>query len=71
MQQKVVIKGKTLGEGKPLICVPVMGEKKQLLIEQVRRLVDMKPQMIEWRIDAFENVSNPDAVNDAEETIKQ
>ena len=38
MQQKVVIKGKTLGEGKPLICVPVMGEKKELVIEQVRRL---------------------------------
>lgn len=70
MQQKVVIKGKTLGEGKPLICVPVMGEKKELVIEQVRRLVDMKAQMIEWRIDAFENVSNPDAVNDVLEELR-
>lgn len=49
------IKGCTLGEGKPLICVPVMGKTKEEIVAQVKELAGAKVQMLEWRVDAFEN----------------
>ena len=46
-------KGYTIGE-RPIICVPVVAEKKEEILAQVRKLADERAQMIEWRIDWFE-----------------
>ena len=56
------IKNKIIGEGKPLICVSVMGEKKEEIVAEAKRLVDENAEMIEWRVDAFEGVESPNAV---------
>ena len=58
------IKNKIIGEGKPLICVSVMDEKKDDIIGEVKRLVDENAEMIEWRVDAFEGVESPNAVRE-------
>ena len=47
------IKGCTLGEGKPLICVPVVGNTKEEIVAQVKELAGAKVQMLEWRVYAF------------------
>lgn len=70
MKNDLVIKGIKIGEGKPLICVPVMGDKKEIIIEQVSRLVNMKVKMIEWRIDAFEGVDNHESVKEVLEDLR-
>ena len=58
------VKNKIIGEGKPLVCVSVMDNKKEDIIAEVKRLVDEKAEMIEWRVDAFDGVESPNAVRE-------
>lgn len=58
------VKNKIIGEGKPLVCVSVMDNKKEDIIAEVKRLVDEKTEMIEWRVDAFDGVESPNAVRE-------
>ena len=43
-------KGKILGTGTPLICVPVTEETKEKIVEEIRILTEQKVDMIEWRM---------------------
>lgn len=63
-QKELVIKGKTIGNGKPLICVPVMRNTKDEIIEEFRQLVDKKTEMIEWRVDAFSKADDLNAIRE-------
>lgn len=36
------IKGKTIGTGKPLLCVPVMESNKEEIIDELRTLAKVK-----------------------------
>lgn len=58
------VKNKIIGEGKPLVCVSVMDSKKADIVDEVKRLVDEKVEMVEWRVDAFEGVESPNAVRE-------
>lgn len=62
--QMIEIKGKIIGQGKPIICVPVMETNKDEILSEVTRLVALGTEMIEWRVDAFENVICKDAVKE-------
>ena len=39
------------------ICVPIMGKNKRELLSQAKEVVNMKPDIIEWRVD-FLDISN-------------
>lgn len=58
------IKNRILGEGKPLICVPVMDSEKEDIISEIKRLVEEKADMVEWRVDAFSGVNSLNAVRE-------
>lgn len=58
------VKNKTIGEGKPLVCVSVMDAKKADILAEVKRLVESHTEMIEWRVDAFEGLKSVNAVRD-------
>lgn len=58
------VKNKIIGDGKPLICIPIMDEKKDDIIAEVKRLTAEHAEMIEWRADAFEGVESPNAVRE-------
>lgn len=64
MNQIISIKGKKLGEGKPLVCVPVMAAAKSEIIKQVRQLSEKNTEMIEWRLDVFENIDSMNAIRE-------
>uniref|UniRef100_UPI00405605E4 type I 3-dehydroquinate dehydratase n=1 Tax=Agathobacter sp. TaxID=2021311 RepID=UPI00405605E4 len=70
MQKELIIKGKAIGEGKPLICVPVMDRKKEDIVEEVKRLIDLGVEMVEWRVDAFEEVNSLNAVREVLNELK-
>ena len=63
-QKELVIKGKTIGKGKPLICIPVMKPHKEQIIEEFQKLTTLKTDMIEWRVDAFENADDLNAIRE-------
>ena len=64
MKGYIEVKGKKIGQGKPVICVPVMENRKDDIVLEAARLVGMGAEMIEWRVDAFENVGSLNAVRE-------
>lgn len=62
--KKLVLKDKEIGTGKPLICVPVMGVTREEIITEITYLTGSSADMIEWRVDAFENFSDCNAVRE-------
>jgi len=64
MKKSLVVKNKTFGSGKPIICVSVMEIKKEEIISEIKRLVENNAEMIEWRVDAFENVTSLNAIRE-------
>lgn len=64
MKQKLCVKGRTLGQGQPFVCVPVMAEDREGILAETRRLTESAVDMIEWRMDAFEGADSPNAVRD-------
>lgn len=60
----MTIKGHTIGNKKPLVCVPVMETEASGIIRETRRLVEIHTEMIEWRLDAFSKVTSPNAVRE-------
>lgn len=64
MENLLCIKGKIIGKGKPLVCVPVMESSKEEILRETRRLEEAHTEMIEWRVDAFGNVESPNAIRE-------
>ena len=64
MENLLCIKGKIIGKGKPIVCVPVMESSKEEILRETRRLEEAHTEMIEWRVDAFENVESPNAIRE-------
>ena len=62
------IKNKVIGNGKPLICVSVMDANKDDVVAEVKRLVENKAEMIEWRVDAFDGVKS---LNEVREVLNE
>lgn len=63
-------KGKVLGTGKPLICVPVTEQKREEIIAEIRLLAEKKVDMIEWRMDWYEEVLKQDCVTGILEEVR-
>ena len=47
MENLLCIKGKIIGKGKPLVCVPVMESSKEEILRETRRLEEAHTEMIE------------------------
>ncbi len=62
MQKILHIKNHVIGEGIPLVCVPVMCATREEIVAEVRRLVELGAEMVEWRVDAFEAPADMNAV---------
>lgn len=63
-------KGYIIGE-RPLVCVPVVAEKKEEILAQVRKLAGERTQMIEWRIDWFEAADDKKQVLEILQTLQK
>ena len=57
--------GKTvLGEGIPKIIVPLMGKTEEQLVQEIKEVKLLKPDIIEWRVDVYEHVDQIEAVQE-------
>ena len=70
MKNIVEVQGVRIGEGIPKICVPIMGENLELLIEEIRQLKDEAIDLVEWRIDYYKAIDNLDDVVNTLEQIR-
>lgn len=70
MPGPVKVKGITIGEGAPKICVPIVGTTVQELKEEAEALKVLDLDVVEWRVDFFEGVFDIEAVKGALQEIR-
>ncbi len=54
---QVTVRGVAIGGPKPLICLPLMAESREALHGQAEELMALGPDLLEWRADAYGNVT--------------
>lgn len=54
---KVTVRDVVIGGNKTLICLPMMAGKRLDLFRQAGDLVAQSPDLLEWRADAYDNVT--------------
>ncbi|MGX7197636.1 type I 3-dehydroquinate dehydratase [Enterococcus olivae] len=65
------VKELTLGEGQPKICVPLVGNTTEELQLEAEKANQTAADIIEWRVDYFENVHVMEDVLDALTVIRE
>ncbi|WP_133627206.1 type I 3-dehydroquinate dehydratase [Fonticella tunisiensis] len=71
MTKVVKIRDVVIGEGMPKICVPMVGETISQLIEEANYLKGLDLDVVEWRVDFYENVTDIDKVKEALQEIRK
>lgn len=62
MCEPINVKGVLIGEGKPKICIPIMGTDMKEITREAQKLNTYPADLIEWRVDAFEQYRDTEAV---------
>ncbi|MFV0465074.1 MAG: type I 3-dehydroquinate dehydratase [Lachnospiraceae bacterium] len=52
------VRNVSIGVGMPKICVPVVGRTKEEIINEMKEIKATDADMVEWRVDWFEDVAN-------------
>ncbi len=65
---QVTVRGAVIGGPRPLICLPLVGETRAKILEEAKELIALQPDLLEWRIDAYEKVEN---VEECLSTLKE
>ena len=61
----VTLRGITLGEGRPKICVPLTSSTVEELLAEIRQVQETKADLVEWRVDYFADVMDTNRVLEA------
>lgn len=64
----ITIRNTTIGEGAPKLIVPIVGKTKEEIVEKAQSFNNIKIDVVEWRIDFYEDVFNIEKVLD---TLKE
>ncbi|MED4474673.1 MULTISPECIES: type I 3-dehydroquinate dehydratase [Bacillaceae] len=71
MMTTVKVKNITIGEGMPKICVPIVGETVEKIVEEAEYLTTLEANVVEWRVDFFEQVEDINQVKEALKKIRK
>jgi 3-dehydroquinate dehydratase I len=64
------IRGRKLGAETPLICTPLVGRTRANVLSEAATVSAKKPDVIEWRVDFFEGISDTTAVLDTGKALR-
>lgn len=68
----ILVHGKPLGGGRlPAICTPLVGRTREHLLSEVALVVDKRPDLLEWRVDFFQDIHKLDLVVSIAAEIRQ
>lgn len=68
----IEIHGKPVAGGKfPLICTPLVGRTRDKILAELDVVLAKQPDILEWRVDFFEDIANTAAVMEMATSIKQ
>jgi len=57
-QTKVTVRNKVIGGPDPVVCLPLVAKDKSEVLRQAEELKQFDPDLVEWRIDSYENVED-------------
>ena len=60
MKDCLIVRGVSIGAGRPKIIAPIMGRTMEELEMQARQIARARADVAEWRADAFEGAQNED-----------
>ena len=55
-KNKVTVRHITIGGPKFLICIPLIAADRSSLLQQAKEMTALNPDLLEWRIDGFDDV---------------
>ena len=67
----VKVRNIVIGEGMPKICVPIVGVTKEAILDEARAITKLPADVVEWRIDWFENVFDFAALEDVLKDLRE
>ncbi len=47
-----------IGNGQPKIAIPITGNSQEMILKQANKIAEVKPDLIEWRIDYYKDLQN-------------
>jgi len=60
---QITIRGLVLGGPMPAVCLPLVGDSREKVVEEAKALITFEPDLLEWRIDGYEQVESiPDSL---------
>ncbi len=62
---QVTVRNTVIGGPRPLVCLPLVAQDLDALLGQAKELVHLQPDLLEWRIDAFEKVTEVEECSEA------
>lgn len=71
MSNKVQIRNLVIGEGRPKICVPVMGNTREEIETAVENLNGHPFDLVEWRADSFEGIHDIEKVKEVLKSLRE
>jgi 3-dehydroquinate dehydratase-1 len=70
ISKTIDVRGRKLGGGTPLICSPLIGRTRKRLLDEAAAVVAKAPDIIEWRVDYFQDIANTSAVVKAARALR-
>jgi len=67
----VTVRSTVIGGAKPLVCLPLVAQDSDTLLGQAKELVLLRPDLVEWRVDAFAKVTEMEACHAALQGLRQ
>lgn len=71
MKSVVKVRNIIIGEGMPKVCAPLVGKSLEELLEESSYLKDLPLDLVEWRVDFYENSSDIDKINTVLQEIRK
>lgn len=66
----IVIKNRTIGEGRPLICVPIVSDSVDGIKKECNDILNKPVDMVEWRADFYLRCNHIESTVDAMDIIR-
>lgn len=63
-KKNIEIKGRVIGGKKPQVCMPLVGNTKEQVMEETQSILAAKPDLVEWRVDYYNDVEDTEKVLD-------
>jgi 3-dehydroquinate dehydratase-1 len=67
----VRIKDVSVGQGQPKIAVPITGATQFEILQQAKKIVKYQPDLVEWRIDFFQKVTDKQQLISTAKVLKE